>query len=321
MTDRNRIRTYSLKDRKSKVNVSRFGRTHRVGDSVRDLLEKLPGFLGAKDLLEVARAVVEARAGGRSVMMAFGAHVIKVGVSPLIIDLLEAGLVTSFATNGAGMIHDFEIAYVGHTSEDVDATLGSGTFGFAEETGAVLNGWINDGVADGLGLGESVGKALVETEAPFREQSLLARSYELGAPMSIHVALGTDVNHIHPAADGAKIGAGSLRDFSLFCDRVSHLDGGVYINLGSAVLLPEVFLKAVTLARNTGVMLNDITTLNMDFIQHYRPMTNVVRRPTAQNGKGYALTGHHEIMAPLLCAAVKEEAARQGIPTERTDNT
>ncbi len=276
-------------------------------------LEGLPGFLGARDLMEVARAVVMARGAGRPVLVAMGAHVIKVGLSPVIKDLLDEGWISALAMNGAGMVHDFEIAMAGHTSEDVDASLGAGDFGMAEETGRTLNQMIKEGVSGGEGLGEAVGRGLVRIGAPFAEQSLLVASITARRPVTVHVALGTDVHHIHPEASGSAIGKGSYEDFLRFCERVCGLEGGVHINLGSAVLLPEVFLKALTLARNLGHPLRDITTVNMDFLQHYRPMTNVVRRPTASGGKGYALTGHHELLVPLLAAAVKEEARRLGI--------
>jgi hypothetical protein len=311
--DRSRLRTYSLSQRKSKVLVEGFGRPHQVGDSLARFLENLPRYLGAGDLLQVASAVVGARQRGREVLLAMGAHVIKVGLSPVVIDLLREGWITAVATNGAGMVHDFEIAWAGHTSEEVDETLGTGNFGMAEETGRVLNQMAKTGVEEGQGLGEAVGVGILQREAPFSPQSILACCASLGRPATVHVAIGTDVNHLHPEADGASLGKGSYTDFLRFCERVAALEGGVHINLGSAVLLPEVFLKAVTLVRNLGSPLREITTVNMDFIQHYRPVSNVVRRPTAVGGKGYALTGHHEIMVPLLAAAIKEEAHRRGI--------
>jgi hypothetical protein len=311
--DRSKMRTYPLGKRRSKVHVGLFGRPHRPGDTFAQFLEGLPRFLGAADLMEVARAIVRARGAGRPVMVAMGAHVIKVGLSPLIKDLLEGGWVSALAMHGAGMVHDFEIAMVGHTSEDVDAGLGTGEFGMAEETGRSLNRMIVEGVGRGEGLGEAVGKGLIRTGAPFSGQSLLVTSVAAGRPVTVHVALGTDVHHLHPEASGSAIGEGSYRDFLRFCERISGLEGGVYINLGSAVLLPEVFLKSLTLARNLGHPLKEMVTVNMDFMQHYRPLTNVVRRPTAEGGKGYALTGHHELMVPLLAAAVKEEGRRLGI--------
>jgi hypothetical protein len=307
------MRTYPLAQRKSKVRVEGFARPHVVGDSLGRFLKKLPRFLAARDLLEVAAAVVTARGKGRTVLLGMGAHVIKVGLSPVVIDLLREGWLSAVATNGAGMVHDFEVALAGHTSEDVDATLGLGEFGMAEETGGLLNEMIVAGVARGQGLGDAVGRALGDRAAPFADRSLLVTSARLDRPATIHVAMGTDIHHLHPAADGASIGEGSHRDFLAFCRRVAGLEDGVYINLGSAVVLPEVFLKAVSLSRNLGYSLRRITTVNMDFVQHYRPTTNVVRRPAALGGKGYALTGHHEILLPLLAGAIKEEGAARGV--------
>ncbi len=311
--DRDRLRTYPLRGRHSKVQVERFARPHRVGDSAAQFLEKLPDFLGARDLREVACAVVRSRAEGRSVLLAMGAHPIKVGLSPVIMDLLNEGWISALAMHGAGMVHDFEIALAGHTSEDVEEGLGRGEFGMADETGRLLNEMIREGVGRGEGLGEAVGKGLLKEVAPFGDRSLLVASVHGARPATIHVALGTDVHHLHATADGAILGEGSYRDFLMFCERVAGLEGGVHINLGSAVVLPEVFLKAVSLARNLGHPLREITTVNLDFIQHYRPLANVVRRPTAEGGRGYAVTGHHEILVPLLAAAIKEEAARRGV--------
>ncbi len=311
--DRTRLRTYKLRERKSKVTVEGFGKPHLPGESVACFLEKLPAYLGARDLLGVASSVVEARGKGNGVLLAMGAHVIKVGLSAIVIDLLQEGWITGLATNGAGMVHDFEIAWAGHTSEEVEEALGTGEFGMAEETGRILNQMAKEGVEKGQGLGEAVGGKILEHSAPFTAQSILACCVSLGRPATVHVAIGTDVNHIHPEADGSFLGTGSYRDFLRFCERVAALEGGVHINLGSAVLLPEVFLKAVSLTRNLGYALREITTVNMDFIQHYRPVTNVVRRPTVSGGKGYALTGHHEIMVPLLAAAIKEEAGKKGV--------
>lgn len=316
--DRKKLRTYALGQRQSKVHVSRFGKPHHVGDSVASFLENLPAFLGAEDLKTVARSIVEARADGKVVLLAMGAHVIKVGLSPLVINLLQEGWVSALATNGAGMVHDFEIAMVGHTSENVDASLEAGSFGMARETGSVLNDMIREVMSREEGLGQAVGRGLLERNAPFSGLSLLVGSVQNGHPMTVHVAIGTDVHHLHPSADGAALGTGSYRDFLIFCERVASLEKGVYINLGSAVLLPEIFLKAVSLARNLGSSLQEITTVNMDLIQHYRPLTNVIRRPTTLGGHGYALTGHHEILVPLLSAAIKEEAVRQNLkPADR----
>jgi hypothetical protein len=233
-----------------------------------------------------------------------GAHVLKTGLSPVLVDLMERGFISAIATNGAGIIHDFEIALSGGTSEDVDATLGPGTFGMAEETGTQLNRAINDGVAAGLGLGQAVGKYLDASKPPFAQISVAATAWRLQIPITVHAAIGTDIIHMHPAASGEALGATSLRDFRYFVSFVSRLQGGVYLNCGSAVLLPEVFLKAVALVRNRGLSLDGLTTVNFDFVRMYRPETNVVRRPVAGIGRGYSITGHHEILLPLLAAAL-----------------
>ena len=239
-----------------------------------------------------------------------GAHVLKTGLGPVMIDLMERGFVSAIATNGAAVIHDFEVALAGATSEDVDQSLGPGTFGMAEETGRLLNAAINDGVAKGLGIGQAVSRFLHEHSPQHARSSLLAAAGRLGVPVTVHVAIGTDIIHMHPAASGAALGEGSLRDFRYFVANVARLERGVFLNCGSAVVLPEVFLKAVAVARNQGIALAGLTTVNMDFIRSYRPQTNVVSRPTAgTEGKGYSLVGHHEIMIPLLAAAILHAAA------------
>jgi len=305
--DTSKIKTYSLKDRKSKVMASASARPFTKGGSLKDFIGSLPDILAGADFKAVVSAVADAKRNDRPVILGMGAHVIKVGLSPIVIDLMERGIISLVAMNGAGIVHDFEMAYQGKTSEDVDAEIGSGMFGMAEETPAFLNRAVNDGAAKGLGIGASVGKAISEAAPKYQEKSILAAAWRLKTPATVHVALGTDIIHMHPSADGAATGEGSMRDFKAFCGAVASLEGGVYINLGSSVLLPEVFLKAVTLARNLGRPLEKITTVNMDFIQGYRPNANVVRRPVGRGGKGYSLTGHHEIMFPLLAAAVLEE--------------
>jgi len=303
--DTSKIKSYSLKNRQSKVRINDFARPCKKGGSFGDFLSALPGLLAAKHFKDVVDAVVQARKDQRPVMLGMGAHSIKVGLNPVIIDLMERGIVTSLSLNGAGIIHDFELAFIGQTSEDVDKEILSGAFGMAEETGSMLNGAIKT-AADDEGLGAAVGRMIQSGGFPFKDKSLLAAGHRLGVPVTVHVAIGTDIIHMHPSFDGGKTGELAHRDFQTFCALVSELEGGVYINLGSAVLLPEIFLKAVTLVRNLGSPLRDFTTVNMDFIQHYRPNTNVVRRPTQGGGKGFALTGHHEIMLPLLAAAVIE---------------
>ena len=228
------------------------------------------------------------------------------GLAPILIDLMRRGFITAIALNGSCVIHDFEIAVAGWTSEDVDAALGDGQFGMAEETGRLLNEAIKRGAADGIGLGESVGRMLTELQPQYAEYSLLHAAYQLRVPVTVHVTLGTDIIHIHPQADGAALGATSYHDFKLITSIVKELDGGgIYLNVGSAVTLPEVFLKAVTVVRNLGHSLQDFSTVNLDFIQHYRPQTNVVRRPVADGaGRGYSLTSHHELTIPLLAATI-----------------
>ena len=300
------IKTYSLRSRQSKVSLAQFATPHHGGSGVTGFLKSLPGLLAAKDFKDIVNAIVAARRDGRAIVWGLGAHVLKTGLSPVLVDLMERGFVSAIATNGAGIIHDFEIALSGGTSEDVDATLGPGTFGMAEETGAQLNRAINDGVAAGLGLGQSVGKYLDGAKPPFAQISVTATAWRLQIPVTVHVALGTDIIHMHPQASGAAIGEGSLRDFKYFVSSVAKLEHGVYLNCGSAVVLPEVFLKAVAIARNDGRSLDGMTTVNLDFLRHYRPLTNVVNRPTAGTGKGYSLTGHHELLIPLLAAALIE---------------
>lgn len=300
------VNSYPLKERESKVNIDDFALPWTPEGSLERWLKSLPGILAAKDLLEIRDRMVKIVSSGKTILLAMGAHGIKVGLNPVIINLMERGILQGIAMNGACIIHDAELAMAGSTSENVAASLGRGQFGMAEETGRFLNDAITDGAKRGLGLGESVGAMLVREAFPFNRYSLLARARELEIPVTVHVAIGTDIIHFHPNADGAAIGKTSHLDFRIFSSLVTNLEGGMLINLGSAVILPEVFLKALSLARNLGHRITDLTTVNMDFIQHYRPMTNVVHRPTLEGGKGYSLIGHHELMFPLLAAAVIE---------------
>lgn len=304
--DPTKIKTYSLRDRQSKVKIDELASPHRKGAAFNSFLSSLPNILAAKQLKDVAAAIAQARKDNRPVMLGMGAHSIKVGLNPLIIDLLERRIVTSLHLNGAGIIHDFELALIGHTSEDVDKEILSGAFGMAEETGTMINAAIAAGAEKSQGIGAAVGSLIANGDFPHKQTSLLAAGSRLNVPVTVTVAFGTDIIHMHPSFNGAATGKAAERDFRTFCSLVADLEGGVYINLGSAVLLPEIFLKAVTLARNLGNTVRHFTTVNMDFIQHYRPSTNVVRRPTHGGGKGFALTGHHEIMLPLLAATVIE---------------
>lgn len=295
--------TIPLARRPGKVSTRAFAR--RVSPSDADLLDRMPGVLAADDLRELTDAIVRAHRSRKRVLFGLGAHVLKVGLAPVLIQLIEEGLIDGIALNGAGIVHDYEIAACGSTSEDVDATLPDGRFGVARETGESLNRAAREAASEGIGLGEAVGRLIAEMKTPAVADSVLAACWRRRVPVTVHVAIGTDVPHIHPSADGAAIGAATFTDFRLFAALVSGLDGGgVYVNLGSAVLLPEVFLKAVAAVRNLGLPLGGFTTANLDFLQHYRPLTNVVRRPIAGDGKGISITGHHEILVPLLAAAL-----------------
>ena len=300
------VTTYPLKSRKSKARVEDFARPALSGGSVGALVASLPDILAASDFKAVVRAMVEAKRTGAGIVWGIGAHVIKTGLGPVLIDLMERGFVSAIATNGAAIIHDFEIALVGATSEDVDEALGPGRFGMAEETGRLLNQAITEGVAGGRGIGQAVTAFLAAKQPQYARASVLTAAARLRIPVTVHVAIGTDIIHMHPAASGPALGEGSLRDFRYFVSAVARLERGVYLNCGSAVVLPEVFLKAVALARNRGSCLAELTTVNLDFVRSYRPQTNVVSRPTAGTGRGYSLIGHHEIMIPLLAAAVIE---------------
>ena len=299
------VRTYPLASRDSKVKAADFGKPYQ-GGGVGAFIDSLPSILAGSDFKAVVAAMRAAHDGGRAIVWGLGAHVIKTGLSPILIDLMERGFVSAIATNGAGIIHDFELALSGATSEDVEDALGPGRFGMAEETGTLLNAAINDGVKLGLGIGQAVGARLRDIRPPHEPLSIVAAAARLEIPVTVHVAIGTDIIHMHPAASGAALGEGSLRDFRYFVSSVARLARGVYLNCGSAVILPEVFLKAVALARNRGVSLEGITTVNLDFARLYRPQANVVSRPVAGAGRGYSLIGHHEILIPLLAAAVVE---------------
>jgi hypothetical protein len=326
-----KIRTYPLKQRRSKVTLRDFAQPPKPGGSVRQLLDSLPRILAADDLRAVVDAVVRARARSKAVLWGLGGHVIKVGLGPVVNELIRRGFVSGIAINGAALVHDFEIALVGNTSEDVEAALGRGRFGMAEETGLYLNEMAVGAERSGIGLGEAAGKLLTSGRLPAKhpEASVLIAAYRARVPVTAHLAIGTDIPHMHRSADGAALGAATYYDFRLFCSLVNQMHpGGVYLNWGSAVILPEVFLKAVSVARNLGVPLRPITTANFDFIQHYRPQQNVVKRPTASlsrqagrsESRGYAITGHHEILLPLMAAALVD-ATRGRRGRRRTQTT
>jgi hypothetical protein len=307
--DLNRIKTYPLRSRPSKVSVEAFARVPRGGASVQDWVDSLPRILAGNDFRAVVAALRRARQRHKPIIWGLGGHVIKVGLAPVLIDLMKRGYLTTMAMNGAAMIHDFEIALAGKTSEDVPAVLGRGRVGMAEETGRLINEAIAAGDRDGLGLGEAVGRLLARgRDARFRRYSLLAAAYRAHVPVTVHVAFGTDIIHNHPAIDPRATGAATHRDFRLLATIVKKMDGGgAYLNVGSAVILPEVFVKCISLVANLGRAPRGITTVNLDFIQHYRPQQNVILRPAATRGShGYALTGHHELLVPLLAAALRE---------------
>ena len=304
--DLSRVKTYPLSQRKSKVSTTDFGKTWQKGARFKEFLDRLHDILDGSHLKTVISAIADAFQKEKTIVFAMGAHVIKVGLTPIVIDLMERGIITAVAMNGAGIIHDLELAMAGQTSEDVSASLGDGTFGMAHETGAFLCDAISLAGEKSAGLGETIGSAIIEKGLLYSGHSILASGARLGIPVTVHVAFGTDILHMHPGFDANAAGEATHRDFRTFASVIGTLEGGVYLNVGSAVILPEVFLKAVTLTRNLGHHLDQFTTVNMDFIRHYRPMTNVVNRPTARGGQGFNLTGHHEIMLPLIAAGVIE---------------
>lgn len=299
-----KVKTYPLASRTSKVKLDDFARPIGNEASVAEFLASLPNVLAVQSLRQIAERMRRARELQKPIIWGMGGHVIKTGLAPLIIDLLKRGYVSAIAANGSVLVHDAEIAMIGSTSEDVDATLSEGVFGGADETGRLLNGAASDGARDQIGLGEAVGRSLVKMKPKHREFSLLCAAYEAKIPFTVHLTIGGDITHFHPSADGASLGAATQTDFRLLAEIVRRMDGGgVYLNIGSAVVLPEIFLKCVTLVRNLGHPLADITTANFDFIQSYRPQTNVVRRPTEKGaGAGFSITGHHELTIPLLAA-------------------
>ena len=303
------LKTVPIDARGGKVQIEHFARPYKKGEGITQWLESLPKIIAGESFPAVVKALRRARDEKRAILWGMGGHVIKCGLADVLLDLMRRRWVTGFVMNGAASIHDFEIAIAGQTSEDVEAVLPDGRFGAAEETGREMNLAIVEGDREGLGMGEALGKRLESLAKPeFAPHSVLSGAYQAYTPVTVHVAVGTDTPHTHPQADGAAIGASTHRDFRLLCSLVRGLDrGGVYLNLGSAVVLPEVFLKAVSVVRNLGHPLAEFTTVNFDFLQHYRPTVNVVQRPHAKSGgRGYAITGHHELMIPLLAAALIE---------------
>lgn len=301
------VRLYSIAERRSKVELDFLGKPCDGQAAFAEWWKTLPKTLAAKDLKNISLEILRTRRKNKPVIVMMGAHVIKVGLSPVLIDLMECGIITALAMNGAGIIHDSELALFGKTSEDVAENLSDGTFGMAKETGEFINCAVRKGLKAGLGLGETLGKELVAGKAANLDISLLAQAYRLQIPVTVHVAIGTDIIHQQPSMNGCATGELTLRDFRIFAGQVSGLGrGGVVLNIGSTVILPEVFLKALTVARNLGYPCRRFTTANFDMIQHYRPRVNVVQRPTLKGGKGYQITGHHEIMIPLLAMGIKQ---------------
>ena len=309
--DLGRVTTYPLAQRSNKVRIDEFARPVNASSSLGDFLDGLPDILAVKTLRELAAAIVQAREADKPVVAALGAHVIKVGLAPVLIRMLEEKTISAIAMNGAGAIHDWEIAAIGATSEDVARVLHQGKFGMAEETGKALNAAAAEAAKMGEGFGAALGRRIVEAKLPHRHASLLARAHDLSIPVTVHVAIGSDIVHQHPAADGAAIGAATFTDFRKLVTIVSTLSGGVWLNVGSAVQLPEVFLKALSIAENLGHEVSGFATANLDMIRHYRTDENVLRRPTLGKGVSFGLTGHPEINIPLLAAAVGLERARR----------
>ena len=303
------LKTIPIAERGGKVRTADFAAPYSKGSGIAGWIDSLPKILAADSFRQAVDALVQARSAGKPILWGMGGHVIKCGLASVLADLMRRGFATAFVMNGSAAIHDFEIAIAGQTSEDVEAVLPDGRFGAAEETGREMNEAIASAARDSLGMGEALGARLARIADPaWAPYSLLYQAYQQGTPVTVHVAIGTDTPHTHPAVDAAAIGAGTHRDFRLFCSLVSEMNGGgAYLNVGSAVVLPEVFLKAISTVRNLGAPLADFTTINLDFLQHYRPKVNVVERPHAKaGGRGIALTGHHELMVPLLAAALIE---------------
>jgi hypothetical protein len=310
--DLSKVRLSKMASRPSKVGVGDFGRPCPPGSSFKTFVGSLPSILAGKDIREAAERIALAVRGGKAVMLAMGGHPVKVGLGPLIVRLMEAGAVTSLSGNGSVMVHDLEAALFGATSEDVDETLGDGSFGVTDETGSLINRAAREAAQSGEGLGWALGRILGAMAAPNKNISVLHEARRLNVPLTVHPAVGTDVFNIHPEADGAALGKAAMDDFRTFCSLVASLEGGVFINLGSAVIMPEVFLKALTLARNLGFRQAGLTTIDMDFIRQHRPRVNVCRRPVMESGRGFSFTGHHEVMFPLLMAMVMELLDEEG---------
>lgn len=302
-----KLRTVPLKERESKVKIEDFGSPVEKGISLSKWLNSLPNILAGKNIRELAKLIVEAKKKKRGIIFGIGAHVIKVGLSPIIIDLMENGFITSIASNGACLVHDLEIALEGKTSEDVEKHLKDGSFGVTKETGEIINRALSLCLREDIGLGEAMGRTMAEIPLKYPEHSIFLKAWKMNVPFTVHIAIGTDIFHFHPNVSGEAIGKGSLRDFFLFSSIVRELNnGGVFLNIGSAVIIPEVFLKALTYVRNMGYRVENFTTAVFDFNIQYRALKNVAERPVNESGKGFYFIGHHEILIPLLAGMVKE---------------
>jgi hypothetical protein len=305
--DLSSVKTYPLKERKNKVKVSDFASPAFADCTLKDFLAGLPNILAGDNFRQIISAIAIAYKNSKPIIAMLGGHVVKCGLAPVLISMMEKGIITGIAMNGATSIHDFEIALTGETSEDVADNIEKGVFGMWEETGSLINDTIKQGQKRNIGMGQALGEKLLEIKAPYNNVSLLASAFSLNIPATIHVAIGTDIIHQHPSADGSAIGQTSFTDFRIFVSEIANLDGGVLLNFGSAVIMPEVFLKALSIARNLGYNVEKFITANFDMFQHYRPIENVVKRPTSMGGKGYSITGHHEIMIPLLAYAIMDK--------------
>jgi hypothetical protein len=301
------IRTYPIKERPNKVHLDELARVWQRGGSFAQFIDSLPKILVGNDFRAVVEATVTAVRNHRPVVIMMGAHPIKCGLNPVLIDLMHRNVVSALAFNGAGAIHDFELALIGETSEDVQRGLDDGSFGMIDETGKLMNAAFADGVQQGIGAGCALGEAIVKGQFRQKELSILHQGVVSNVPVTVHIAIGTDIIHQHPSTDGSVLGEATYLDFQKFASVVAKLEGGVVLNIGSAVVMPEVFLKALTIARNLGITVDNFTTVNFDMIRHYRPSENVVKRPTHKGGRGFYIVGHHELLVPLWAAAVIEQ--------------
>lgn len=310
--DLSAVTRFPFRERPTKVDVGMFGRQDLDDDSFEAFYRGLPDILAARDLKSIARRTAEIMAAGGKLVVMMGAHLIKTGLSPLFVELIRRGAISCLAMNGAGVIHDYEVALFGRTSEDVAAHLETGRFGFVEETGIGINEAVREGAARGWGYGEAVARKLAAMPLKHPESSIVLACLEHGVPLTVHVAIGTETIHQHPETDGAALGETSYRDFRIFCHQLTGLEDGAVFLYGSAVILPEVFLKALTVVRNLGHPVRRFMAVNFDMIDHYRPRENVVSRPTRTGGEGFTLIGHHELLIPFFWQAVFAEVRKQG---------